>query len=388
MGTREEFQNRIALNNYDVILSNYNLGDWRGMEALDLLKERRNDTPFILISGALGEEAAIQCIKDGASDFILETRLSALPKAICRAISDKSIRNTRGRAEDSLRETEARFRLLADSIASAVLIYQGTECRYANRAAQTLTGYPEEELLALSSWDLFHPDSRYLVIERGLARLRDAHGPTRYEAKILTRQGDVRIWDITMGRIEIAGQSAGLVTALDITDRQQVEGASEHGGFRDSLTGLYSKEQILSIFLGEAKRSQRTGRSFATLLVKLDEWKQISERSGPAAGSRALCNLARVVGEVCRGADSASRFSEDEFALILPETSLSGARRLVQRIGERLYAESNGVSPMISMGAAVFPQDGPTVEHALRSARRALKSIRTSSFVKELASSA
>jgi diguanylate cyclase (GGDEF)-like protein/PAS domain S-box-containing protein len=386
--SRDEFRNRISLNNYDVILSDYHLGDWLGTEALQLLKEQGKDTPLILLSDGLGEEAAVQCIKDGADDFVLKTRMSVLPQAVCRAISDKSMRDTHKRAEASLKETEARFRLLADSIASAVLIYQGTTCRYANRAAQSLTGYSEAELLALSSWDLIHPDSRHLVIERGLSRMRDAVGPTRYEAKILSRLGEVRVWDATIERIEIGGEGAGLLTALDITDRQQSDGNAEHGGYRDSLTGLYSNGQALTIFIGEAKRSQRTGRSFAILLLKVDEWNQIKERSGRAAGSRLLCEIARMVGGVCRSGDSASRFSDDEFLLILPETSLSGARRLMQRISERLNAESSGVPLAISTGAAVFPQDGPTMDHTLRSARRGLKSIRTSSFAKELARSA
>lgn len=388
VSTREEFQNLTTLNNYDIILSDYSLPGWTGMDALRLLKEKGSDTPFLLLSRPFGEEKVVQCIKDGAAGFISKTRISALPGAVCEAISERTIRETKERAEASLTESEARFRALADSIASAVLIYQGTACRYANRAAQTLTGYTEQELLDLTSWDLLHPDSRHLVIERGLARLRDAQGPTRYQAKILSKQGDVRVWDVTMGRIEIAGQVAGLLTALDITDQKLVEASSDPRGFRDSLTGLYSNAQAVNIFLGEAKRSQRTGRSFAVLLLKLDELNQIHERSGRAAGSRALCNVARIVGEVCRGADSASRFSEDEFVLILPETSLAGARRLVHRIEERLNAGSEGLPLLVSAGAAVFPQDGSTMEHALRSARRALKAICTERSVKKLARSA
>ncbi len=388
VGSREEFQSLTAANHYDVILSDYYLSGWTGMEALELLKQQGNDTPFILVSGTLGEERAVECIKEGAADLILKVRMTSLPGAVCKAIHDKSNRDAKERAESSLRESEARFRALADSIASAVLLYQGTKCCYANRAAQTLTGYSEQELLNLSSWDLFHPDSRSIVIERGLSRVRDASGSTRYEAKILTRQGEARVWDVTVGRIEMQGQTAGLITALDVTDRKLAEAASEHRGSRDPLTGLLSEAQARSIFLVEAKRSQRSGRSFAVLLLRLDELKQIRERSEFAEGSRILCKLARIVGEVCRAADSAARLSEDEFVLLLPETSLAGVRHLIQRVAARLNAESAGVPLAVSSGVAVFPQDGPTMDHALRSARRALKTIGTDESVKELARSA
>ncbi|PYU31670.1 MAG: hypothetical protein DMG28_14690, partial [Acidobacteria bacterium] len=159
VASRESFHDLVATNTYDVILSDYDLGSWNGMEALGILRQQGRDTPFILVTGALGEEKAAQCIKEGAADLVLKTRLSALPAAVCRALSDKILREVKERAEASLKESERKFRVLADSIASAVLIYQGTQCRYANRAAQTLTGYSGEELLSLSSWDLIHPDS-------------------------------------------------------------------------------------------------------------------------------------------------------------------------------------------------------------------------------------
>src|SRR5712691_3691318 len=331
--SRESIHDLVATNTYDVILSDYNLGSWNGMEALEILRQQGRDTPFILVTGALGEE----------------------------------------RAEASLKENERKFRVLADSIASAVLIYQGTQCRYANRAAQTLTGYSGEELLSLSSWDLIHPDSHSVVIAHGLARLRDKEASVRYEMKILTKQGEVRFWDVTPGKIEIESEPAGLITALDVTDRKLAEVTPERGGYHDPLTGLLSGAQVQIVFREEAKRSERTGRSFALLLLKLEALRQNNEALGFAEGSRVLCKLANIIGGVCRTSDSASRYTEDEFVLILPETPLAGARRLMQRIGERLKNELSRLPPAISAGIAVFPQDGPTIEHALRSARRTLR---------------
>ncbi len=373
--SRESFEESISANHYDAILADYQLPGWGEMQALELLQQRGNDTPVILVAGPIGEEKAIQCIREGAADLILKTRLNLLPAAVCRAISERSMRETRKRAEASLRESESRFRVLADSIATAVIIYRGTECRYANRAAQTLSGYAENELLALSSWDLIHPDSRSLLIERGLSRVRETQGAIRYETKILTKKGEVRFWDITLGKIEIDSEAAGLLTALDVTESKTAQAVREHGGYRDSLTGLLSAAQAQNIFLMEAKRSQRSGRSFSFIVLKLDELSRMNEESGAAESSRLLCKLASGIGEVCRTADVASRFTEDEFVLILPETSLSGARRLVQRITDRLRTEPNDLPFAMSAGIATFPQDGPTFDHVLQSARRTLRKV-------------
>lgn len=373
--SRESFESLITAKTYDVVLADFYLLNWSGMQVLELLKEMENDTPLILVAGPIGEEKAIQCIREGAADLILKAHLSLLPAAVCRAISEKSMRETRKRAEASLRESESRFRALADTIATAVLIYRGTECHYSNRAAQTLSGYTENELLALSSWDLIHPDSRSLLIERGLSRVRETQGAIRYETKILTKKGEVRFWDITLGKIEIDSEAAGLLTALDVTESKTAQAVREHGGYRDSLTGLLSAAQAQNIFLMEAKRSQRSGRSFSFIVLKLDELSRMNEESGAAESSRLLCKLASGIGEVCRTADVASRFTEDEFVLILPETSLSGARRLVQRITDRLRTEPNDLPFAMSAGIATFPQDGPTFDHVLQSARRTLRKV-------------
>jgi PAS domain S-box-containing protein len=238
VASREEFQKLTETSRYHVILSDDTLRGWTGMDVLDLLKQQCNDTPFILVCDAVGEERAVEYIKAGADDLVWKSRLGALPRAVNRAISDKATRDARKWAEACLRESEARFRALADSIASAVLVYQGTACRYANLTAQTLTGYSEEELLRLNSWDLVHPDSRSLVIEHGFSRVRGAQDSTRFEAKILTKQGEVREWDMTIGRIALQDRPAGLITALDITERKRAEATMEHSGLRDPLTGL------------------------------------------------------------------------------------------------------------------------------------------------------
>ena len=388
VSTREEFAEKISKTNYDVILADYDLRDWNGISANEMLKSQKKETPLILLGTCLGEEKAVDCIKSGAADFLLKTHLSALPAAISKAISDRTLRETRERADATLRESEARFRALADSIPTAVFIYQGTICLYANRAAQTMTGYSGTELMNLDSWDLFHPSSRSLVIDRGLARVRDTQGTTRYDAKILMKNGDARIWEVTLGRIEMGGAPAGLLTATDITERILAENSADEGGQCDSLTGLFSKAAAQQAFETETKRSSRTTRCFAVLVLKMDNLEHIRETAGHPAGSCALCKLAQIVGEVCRTADIAARISDDEFMLLLPETAMPGACRVIQRIAERLAPESGSQPIAVSAGAAILPQDGPGFDDSLSIAQRTLKSITSGEFAKDLARTA
>jgi len=140
----------------------------------------------------------------------------------------------------------------------------------------------------------------------------------------------------------------------------------------DPLTGLANYRRLLSVLECETQRSRRTGRPFAVLLLDLDGLKVVNDRHGHLVGSRALCRLANILRNHCRAMDTAARYGGDEFALVLPEASGEAAGRVARRICERLA--DDGEMPLISVsaGAAVFPQDGDTIEKLLGAADRAL----------------
>ncbi len=131
----------------------------------------------------------------------------------------------RERAERELREREEMFRTLAETTATAIFVYQGERFVYVNRACEEITGYPREELLKMRFWEVVHPDFRALVRERGLARQRGEKVPTRYEFKILRRDGTLRWIEFTAGQILYGERPAAIGTAVDITERKLAEEA-------------------------------------------------------------------------------------------------------------------------------------------------------------------
>ena len=100
--TPEEFRQRVKLNPPEVILSDYNLGTWKGTEALEILREEGVDIPLILVSGVLGDVTAVQCIKLGASDYVLKDRLARLPEAVRGALEEQKLRRERQQAQAAL----------------------------------------------------------------------------------------------------------------------------------------------------------------------------------------------------------------------------------------------------------------------------------------------
>jgi signal transduction histidine kinase len=101
-GTADEFRQRIRTNRPDVVLADYNLGQWRGTEALEILRQEGLDIPLILVSGALGDVTAVECIKQGVTDYVLKDSLARLSVALRTALKDKNARDERKRAQESL----------------------------------------------------------------------------------------------------------------------------------------------------------------------------------------------------------------------------------------------------------------------------------------------
>jgi signal transduction histidine kinase len=105
--TAEEFTVRVRTTRYDLILADYNLPQWKGTEALDILSRERLDIPLILVTGYLGEEKAVDYIKQGATDCVLKDRLARLPPAVRRAREEKQLRDQRRQAEEELAQKVA-----------------------------------------------------------------------------------------------------------------------------------------------------------------------------------------------------------------------------------------------------------------------------------------
>ncbi|HVI06717.1 MAG TPA: ATP-binding protein [Candidatus Binatia bacterium] len=98
----QQFERRLNESVPDVILADYNLGEWRGVETLDVLRRLGLDVPVIIVTGALGDVTAVECIKQGATDYVLKEGLARLPEAIRRALREKEERRLRRQVEEDL----------------------------------------------------------------------------------------------------------------------------------------------------------------------------------------------------------------------------------------------------------------------------------------------
>jgi len=132
----------------DVILANHSLPQFDALRALRLLNQEGLDTPVIVVTSAIGEEAAVGCVKEGAADYLLKDRLGRLGQAVTQALEQKRLRDEKRRAEETLRESEEWLSTTLRSIGDAVIATDKKGCvKFLNPAAQSLTGWKQEEAI-------------------------------------------------------------------------------------------------------------------------------------------------------------------------------------------------------------------------------------------------
>lgn len=146
--TLPQFAEELRGGPYDVILADYRLKGWTGLAALEHMQREGKDIPFILVTGTLGDELAVECIKRGAADYILKDRLARLPAAVERALEEKGLREGRRRAEEALRVTNEKLRGLIQASPVAILMLDREgKVQLWNPAAERIYGWTAEEVL-------------------------------------------------------------------------------------------------------------------------------------------------------------------------------------------------------------------------------------------------
>jgi two-component system cell cycle sensor histidine kinase/response regulator CckA len=150
----------LARREWDIVISDYSMPGFGAIPALALLHESRIELPFVVVSGTIGEESAVEALRAGARDFIVKGKLARLLHAIERELEESRMRQARRDAEKSLRETEEYVRLLLDSTGEGFFgVDRVGNFTFANRAATTMLGYAGQgSLVGRNVHDLLHRD--------------------------------------------------------------------------------------------------------------------------------------------------------------------------------------------------------------------------------------
>jgi diguanylate cyclase (GGDEF)-like protein/PAS domain S-box-containing protein len=377
VGTPEEFSKRLGPHAYDLVVAEYPSPDWRETQALELLHLSKSQIPLIFVGGTMQRETVAEFITRGAYDCIEMGRIGHLPVAVHQALQEKALREERGRAQNRLRHSEARYRALAGNLSYGICrCDRDGKFLEVNEAMVKMLGYAsKEELLGvnLASGLIQDPGKRTQLL--GQPDQKGSVDPLEIEWK----RKDGTILKVRLNGHEVMGEQGDLdayeVITEDVTNQRQLEDHLRQQAARDPLTGLANYRQLAEVLDMEIKRSERTGREFALLLFDLDGLKQINDRYGHLTGSHAICRVADVL-SFCRDIDTAARYGGDEFAVVLPETGAEAASQVAQRICDSIANDGMGPLLSVSVGVAVYPHDGERIEVLLRKADVAMYAMK------------
>lgn len=218
--TRKDFLRELAQIDFDVILSDYNLPGLAGPEALALAQEKKPNTPFIFLSGTIGEDSAVQLIRQGAADFLLKDRIQRLPLAIRRAIEERDERLRKASDEELIHEQAELLDRIRDGIAVTDLSHTIV---YWNVAAERILGWTPEEALGKNALTLFGRslEASVRVMEKVVASDEEWRG----ELPVTDKFGKPLLLELRITMVHDLNDQpkSHLAIIEDITERKKLE---------------------------------------------------------------------------------------------------------------------------------------------------------------------
>ena len=223
--TEDAFARSLSITDLDLIISDFTLPSYSGGHALTLAREKRPEVPFIFFSGTIGEEAAVESLRDGATDYILKHRPQKMIAAIERALRERDERLSRQEAEAALQRREVYFRALIENALDVISVLNREALfTYNSPSIQSMLGYTPEELAGVNAFSLVHPDdleSSQAAFARAIASPNE----------LISAEFRIRHKDGAWRNLELIGKSLPpgqalegvVINSRDVSEKRQTE---------------------------------------------------------------------------------------------------------------------------------------------------------------------
>lgn len=413
--TPDQMAAALARGCWDIVIADFVLPRFSAPAALALLQGRGADVPFIIVSGQVGEEAAVEAMRSGAEDFVSKSNFSRLIPAVERELREAAGRAERARIEEQLRisrENEeiehARLAAIVESSSDAIIskTLDGTIVSW-NHAAELLFGYRADEIVGKSVWELIPERSRdeeEQLLERlgrgewiepfdtmrrrkdggefevsvRLSPIKDASGNTTGVSTVARDITEIRALVQAKEAAEAAfKENAIFVQAQlerEIAARKRAAAQLRHAAYHDALTGLPNRLLFLDRLRGAIRCMRRHPDAVvAVLFIDVDRFKFINDSFGHVVGDRFLTVLAGRIGSCLRPDDVLARMGGDEFTILLEK--IAGERdaamvadRILRAVIEPVTVDGHSLAASVSIGIALGALGHADADSMLRNA--------------------
>lgn len=376
--TRSEFISRLVEVQPTLIISDYTIPGFDGLTALGLARENAPESPFIFVSGTLGEERAIEALKQGAADYVLKGNLQRLVPAVQRALRDAAAARDRRKAEAALVESEERYERLVELSPDGILLVVGGAITFANTAAQKIYHADRrDQLVGKRYLDLVHAESLGEVTVR--LRRPDPAELQRHllEQKHVRLDGSAVYVELASASISLGGEECTLIVTRDITERKRYEAQLAHQATHDGLTDLPNRVLLNDRLRQATASAPRRGRKVALVFIDMDNFKFVNDSFGHEVGDLVLKDIAARLLDTVRDADTVARLGGDEFVLLFvdiedPQAVTHTMERVLAAVSRPILVAGQEIVLTCSAGISIFPLDAEDADLALRNADTAM----------------
>ena len=384
---------------FDLVLLDLRLPDIGGHEIMDFINEKGIDADVIVMSGEVGIDAAIGALKRGAYDYLRKPySREELLKTVANALKQRRLEQANARIASQLENSEKMYRYLVDSSPDIIytLNHEG-KFTFINDRAYQLLGYKREELIGQHYSILVHDEdlerARYVFNERRVDERASRNVELRLKCHAGANQDrtfnntlmtislnaiGMHVPDQEVKRLEFYGTYG---VARDITDRKRAEEVISYQAYHDILTDLPNRilfKDRLGLAVIQAKRKQT---ELAVMFIDLDRFKLVNDTLGHVKGDELLQQAAGRLKECLRKGDTLARQGGDEFTIVLPELRDRDDARMVadkflEVLQEPFDLDGHAVHISASIGIAVYPVHGESIDELLRHADIAMYQIK------------
>ncbi|SFD37105.1 response regulator receiver modulated diguanylate cyclase/phosphodiesterase with PAS/PAC sensor(s) [Massilia yuzhufengensis] len=384
---------------FDLVLLDLRLPDIGGHEIMDFINEKGIDADVIVMSGEVGIDAAIGALKRGAYDYLRKPYArEELLHTVTKALKGRRLAIDNERMANQLENSEKMYRYLVDSSPDIIytLNHEG-RFTFVNDRAYQLLGYSRDELLGKHYSVLVHEEdlerARYVFNERRV----DERASRNVELRLKCRGGNsqdrtfnttlmtislnaigMHVPDQEVKKLEFFGTYG---VARDITDRKRAEEVISYQAYHDILTDLPNRilfKDRLGLAVIQAKRKKT---ELAVMFIDLDRFKLVNDTLGHVKGDELLQQAATRLKDCLRKGDTLARQGGDEFTIVLPELrDRDDARMVADKFLETLQQpfdlDGHEVHISASIGIAIYPTDGESIDELLRHADIAMYQVK------------
>lgn len=373
--TPDAMRAALAASDWDIILSDYNMPEFSGAAALALLHSAGLDLPFIVISGAIGEETAVELMRSGAHDYIMKDNLARLVPAIERELREAEVRRARARAEEDLRLSAKVFE---SSVEGVILTDREANILRINKAFSEITGYSEADVIGRKP-SLMQSGRHDREFYRSMWAAINGHGYWQGEIWNRRKNGEIFPEWLTISTVfDDDGQVSHFIGGFtDLSQQKQAEDRIQHLMYYDALTDLPNRTLFRDRCKQAMSRARREGKRVAYLHFDLDRFVNINDTLGHQVGDQLLQQVSQRLAGSIRQQDLVARFVGDEFGIAMVDLELNGAveelvQPLIGAFAEPFRAVGQEIFLAPSVGVGLFPDDTDDYDELARFADTAL----------------